>query len=252
MEVWSHRLRVGPIDFGNSLASLRMLRQMEVAGVEADISFSRDKEIIIYHPGDMKPDLTTLTWQEIIATRFPMIRLGDLLEFLLIKSGMKCCLDIKQNSKELVKKTVELITWYGVEDQIYLTVFQKRIPVLGLESGRELLEYAKKICPKIKTHIIATWPNNLPKLARTYDPDMISLGWLNEPCLIRLASLTIYQLLALTVDLKSQMEEVQRMGVKVLAGIVNKPDDMTYFADLGVDGIMTDRLCEALKLFQNI
>lgn len=104
MEIWAHRLRISPIDFGNSLAGLRMLRQMRVAGVEADISFSRDKEIIIYHPGAMKPDLTTLSWQEIISIKFSIISLEDLLEFMRVKPGMKCCLDLKQNSKELVKK----------------------------------------------------------------------------------------------------------------------------------------------------
>lgn len=250
MEIWAHRLRVSPIDFGNSLAGLRMLKQMRVDGVEADISFSKDKEIIIYHPGTLSPDLITLTSQEIVSTKLPIMTLRNLLEFMKAKPGLKCCLDIKQNSKALVKKTVDLMTYYELENKIYLTAFQKRMPILGIESGLELLDYAKEICPKIQTHIIATWPTDLPFLARVSRPDIISLGWLNEPCLIRLTSLTIYQLLALTVDLKGQIEEVQRMGVKVLAGIVNRPDDMTHFADLGVDGIMTDRPYEALRFFQ--
>lgn len=252
MEIWAHRLRPTPFDFGNSLAGLRMLKQMGIGGVEADISFTTDKEIIIYHPGAMKPDLTTLTWQEITSIRFPVMNLTDLLEFMITdKPGMKCCLDIKQNSKELVKKTVELITLHGLEDEIYLTAFQKRIPALGLESGKELLEYAKEICPEIQTHIIAIWPNNLTKLARKHRPDMISLGWLLEPLPVKLISKTVFQLMTLTVDLKSQIEDVKEMketGIKVLGGIVNDPDDMTYFAELGVDGIMTDNPNLALEL----
>lgn len=252
MEIWAHRLRIGTIDFGNSLAGLRMLRQIGVAGVEADVSFSKDKEIIIYHPGALSPDLTTLTWQEIISTRFPIITLNDLLEFMVIKPGMKCCLDIKQNSKELVKKTVESVTWHGLEDDIYLTAFQKRIPILGLESGKELLEYAKEICPEIKTHIIATWPNNLPKLAKTYRPDLISLGWLKEPFVIKVISRSLFEVVSITTDLKTQIEEVLEMGVKVLGGVVNNVDDMNYFSELGVNGIMTDNPYQAMKFFQKI
>jgi len=188
MEIWSHRSRVNLIDFGNSLAGLRMLRQMRVDGVEADVSFSKDKEIIIYHPGSIKPDLVTRTWQEIIATKLPIINLTDLLEFMISKPGMKCCLDIKQNSKELVKKVMELVTFYDLEDQIYLTAFQKRISFLQIESDKMLLEYAKEINPDIQTHIIATWPVNLPQLVKIYRPNMISIGWLKEPFIIKVIS----------------------------------------------------------------
>lgn len=250
MEIWAHRLKVDPIDFGNSLTGLRMLRQMGVDGVEADISFSKDKEIIIYHPGALKPDLISLTWQEIVSTRFPVITLQDLLEFMITKPRMKCCLDIKQNSKALVKKAVETITWHGLEDEIYLTAFQKRIPVLGLESGRELLEYAKEIYPEIQTHIIATWPNNLPWLIKTYRPNIVSLGWLPQPFTVNLISKAVYQFMTLTIDLRSQVKEIRDLGVKVLGGIVNDPEDMTYFEDLGIDGIMTDSPYQAMQFFK--
>lgn len=145
---------------------------------------------------------------------------------------------------------MELVTLSGLESEIYLTAFQKRMPVLGLESGRELLEYAKEIFPEIKTHMIVAWPNNLPRLVKAYRPDIISLGWLTEPFTIKLMSKALYQFMTLTVDLKSQIKDVREMDVKVLGGIVNNPDDMTYFEDLGVDGIMTDNPYEALKLFQ--
>jgi hypothetical protein len=120
--------------------------------------------------------------------------------------------------------------------------------MLGIESSPELLEYAKEVCPEIKTHIIAIWPSNLSLLAKMYKPDIISFGWLTEPLATKLMSRTIFQVVTLAVDLRSQIEDTRGMGIKVIGGIVNNPDDMVYFANLEVGGIMTDNPFMAIKL----
>ncbi len=217
-----------------------MAQCLGVTGIEADISFSLDKEIIIYHPGTTEPDYTKLTWKEIQTTKFPIVRLSDLFVFLKNSPQLQCCLDIKQNSKELVRKTIVAIIGFGLEERVYLTAFQKRIPQLDMESDASLLTYAKWICPGIKTHIIVSWPFNLVGIAEKYQPDAISFGWLQEPWWLWLISRPFFKTVSLFVNLKKQVREMKKRDIKIGAGIINKPKDMLYFANLGVDGIVTD------------
>jgi len=250
VEIWAHRGRSQPTDFGNTLSDFKMAQCLGVTGIETDISFSLDKEVIIYHPGTTEQDYTKLTWKEIQATGFPIVRLSDLFVFLKNNPRLQCCLDIKENSKELVRKVVVAIIGADLEERVHLTAFQKRIPRLKMESDVSLLIYAKWICPGIKTHIITPWPINLVGIAERYRPDAISFGWLQEPWWLRLIGQPFFKGISLAVNLKKQVREARkiRKGMKIWAGVVNEPKDMLYFIGLGIDGIVTDnpRLLKAL------
>ncbi|MDP3696901.1 MAG: glycerophosphodiester phosphodiesterase [Candidatus Taylorbacteria bacterium] len=242
MEILAHRGRVSPDKLGNTRSDFISCHLLGVDWVEADACLTADGEVIIYHPGSTRPDLSKMTWPEIERSILNVLDLNNFLTLLKAFRGIRCCLDIKQNSEELLRKLVETIIRMGMEDIVYLTAFQQkiRIPFISIESNANLLLRAKRIDSRIKTHLIANWPINLPKLAEQRHPDMISFGWLQEPIPIRVVSRNLFKLLVITRYFHDDIKKVKDMGIKVLGGIVNDVDSMRYLADLGVEGIMTD------------
>ena len=237
MEIWSHRGRTSSDELGNSFRNFMTAYYSGVAGIETDISLTADKKIIIYHPGSTRPDLALMNWRDIKNSIFNNVAdLNAFLNLLSGLSGIKCCLDIKQNSEELVEEAVKSVLRKKLKDRIYFTAFQKKISRLGIESDGQLLLLTKEICPTAKTHLIAIWPSNLLELAEKYNPDMISFGWLQEPRLNKLVSKTLFKIIAKKTNLAEQIKEIKNRGIKTLAGIFNDPKDVLYFSDLGVDG----------------
>ncbi|MBI2065162.1 MAG: glycerophosphodiester phosphodiesterase [Candidatus Yanofskybacteria bacterium] len=241
MEVWSHRGRTSQKQLGNSYTGFLSLNNMEITGIETDICLTKDREVIIYHPKSVTPDPKLLTLEEIRYSIFDIMDL-DLFLLYLKYSQVCCCLDIKQNSNHLVEMAVEAIVRHGLQDRVYLTAFQKSMdcPPFNIESDGQLLILAKRICPEIKTHVIVAWPYDLLKIADKYQPNAISIGWLLEPPVVGLMSRTIFKTLSSVVNLSEQIEKIKLRGIRVLAGVFNNPEDMLYFASMGVDGIMTD------------
>jgi len=214
MEVWAHR--------SNNILSWRRAYTMG-ANIEVDISLSPGGQIITYHPG------TNLAYET----------LDDLLKFIYRSPGLICFLDIKQNSKRLVALAIQKISEYDLEERIYLTAFQIRLasPPFNMEVGGDSLIFAKKICPAIKTHVIAAFPFNLPRIVRKYNPDAISFGWLSDN---QISQWFFKILVRPFFNFKRQVKKLKGANVLVLGGILNTAEEMLYFADMGVDGIMTD------------
>src|SRR3989344_2296890 len=122
MEVWAHRGRTSAKQAGNSRLNLLYASHLGVTGLEADICFTRDRQIIIYHPGSTTPDLSQMLSKDIMNSVPNNIMYLD--EFLLLFKDLrdiKCCLDVKQNSIHLVSKAVDAITKHNLQDRIYLT-----------------------------------------------------------------------------------------------------------------------------------
>jgi len=239
MEIWSHRGRKYPFEIGNCLSGFYSLKDLGITGFETDICYTANGEIIIYHPKSTKPDLSCLHSEDIKNSFFNVAGFDDLLDFL-EESDLDCCLEIKQYEPMLLREAVTKISLRNLEHRIYITAFQKRLPIFGIESDGTLLLLAKKLNPKIKTQLIVTWPMNLVKIAEKYNPDVLSIGWLQEPALIRHLSRGILKSLSMLNNLNEQIDILHNRKIRVWAGIFNNPDDMIYFSKLGVDGIMTD------------
>lgn len=242
MEVWAHRGRTSPTELGNSSKNFISCYSLGVTGIETDVSLTADGRMIIYHPGSTYPNLTKMNWHDIDWSIFDVMTLSQFLNSLRAYKKLSCCLEIKSDSKKLIEQIVGDIEYRGLEERVFITAFQKKInlPFISTESDGESLLYAKKLNNKIKTHLIANWPSNLPKIAEQYSPDMISFGWLQEPRAVRLISGSIFTILVKTRNFREDIKKVKAMGIKVIGGIVNDARSMDYLIDLGVDGIMTD------------
>ncbi len=242
MEIWSHRGRASPCEFGNSTRSFISALNMNITGIETDICFTPDNKIVVYHPRSTKPDLAEMRWKDISNSIFKIPTLDEFLDLFGLYPDKKCCLHIQQDSKALISMAIDRIAHYKLQSRVYITAFQARVPLppFRMETNCETLLYAKQTCPEIKTHMMAVWPFNLPRLADKYQPDAISFGWLQEPAIVRMASKSLFKTIATISDIKRQVETVKDMGIKVWGGICNEPEEMLYFIDLGVDGIVTD------------
>lgn len=229
ISIWSHQGKVVPLSPGNRLADFEDAVDECANGVEADISFVKE-EIFIYHPGQI----------------FTGLRLDKFLEFLKKHPHLECFLDIKQNDFRLVEMAIKSVVNNRLQDRVYFTFFQVRLPWMGLETSGKLLLRAKLSEPRIKTHLIATFPFSLPRLVQKYQPDFISFGWLED----WFSKFFFKRIIVPFFDLPNQIRETREMGVRVLAGIFNREEDIRYFAEMGVDAIMTEDIEMAFKALE--
>lgn len=232
--IWSHQGKVVPLSPGNRLADFEDAVEECADGVEADISFVKvggQEEIFIYHPGQ----------------RFPALRLSEFVEFLKRHPRLECFLDIKQNDFRLAEAVAKTVVNHHLEKRVFLTFCQTRISWLDLETSAGMLSRIKKTEPKIRTHLLVTFPFSLPRLVEKYQPDVISLGWLEES---PLSKLFFKWVIIPFFDLPGQIRETQKMGARVLAGIFNKEEDIRYFAGMGVDAVMTEHIDIAFKALE--
>lgn len=251
MEIWAHRGLVmdsytnGRRHQGNTRFDFQRAYDCGVHGIETDVLLNKNGDIIVFHPGTLIPDPIGLSWLEAKKKHPDLLPLGHLLSFLESRPDLKCCLELKQNSVKLAMEVARRVIYFRVQNQIFITAFQKRKPMLGLETDGELLVDIKKAYPGIKTHLISAFPFNLPLVAEKYRPDMISFGWLDDSIISKL-----FFNLAIKpwVDLERDIKILREKGIKVLGGITNDPNAMLYFSRLGVDAIMTENAITAFAL----
>lgn len=247
MEIWAHRGRSEINELGNSFKNFITSYRLGISGIETDVCLTSDQKAIIYHPGDTKPDLTRLTWPVINNSIFDVMDLDSFLDLVATLDDLRFCLDIKQDLTCLVETVVTAVINRGLQNRVYLTAFQCKMAGFGLDTDVETLLLAKRLNPKIKTHMIAVWPFNIVKLAKKYSPDAISIGWLQDSVISKM----LFRLTAPSEDnLIRQVMEVQKMGIKVWAGIFNEEIDLIYFIKSGVDGIFTDNPKELKRLLK--
>ena len=227
------------MESGNTLQSFMLAQRLGVTGIEIDIYLDYFGDIIVCHPGD----------DEKYAIKFE-----DLLDFMETFKDMICLADFKQNSTELVEIAGQMISERNLEERFYMTAFQQKIDTFTMESDGQLLLYSKRKFPDIKTHVMAVWPFNLAHTVRKYQVDAISFGWLQEPEWIRLIGKCLFKSISNVTNFKNQIKKAKtarEAPVKIWAGVFNDPNDILYFYNIGVDGIVTDSPEMAMKLAEN-
>lgn len=243
MKIWAHRGRLIPNLRGNTLADFQGVYKLGVHGIETDVCFTTpdetgSQEPIIYHPDPKNRG----------NPKVKILCLDNFLAFLKARPTLFCFLEPKENNEKLTDIIVQKITEYSLENRAYLTICQLRIPFLELEASPKLLLRARVQNPKIKIHLIATFPFSLPALVRKYNPSIISIGWLPDS---KLSVWFFKTFLVKMVNLKQQIIQVQSMGIEIFGGIVNDRKDFEYLASLGVNGIMTDDSIAAMEFVKD-
>lgn len=236
-EIYAHR---GGFPL-NCLSAFCFAGSIGVDGIETDVCLTSDGEPIIYHPGTLKPpEPTTLTWKQVLKQNGDVSHLEDLLEVLSVYPKLKCLLDIKISSKQLIEKIVPQIGIDEFRQRIFLTAPKKQSRLAGFHVDATILEYAQGLDNSLKIHIIETLPFDMAETVRKYRVDMLSFGWLNDS----LASQVLFGLIFKTGfrNASREVQNAQNEGSKVMAGIANTVDEIKDLINLcpSLDAIMTD------------
>lgn len=245
-EVFAHR---GGKFHQNHMSSFRFAGDSGVDGIEVDICLTSDGEPIIYHPSTLKfLEPTSMTWKQLKSWDYRIPHLNDLLENLSFYWKMKCLLDIKVDSQDLVKKIVAKIKEKEFRERIFLTAPKKKSRLVGFCVDANLLEYARELDNQIKIHVIDTLPLNIARTVKKFRADMVSFGWLNDS----LASQVMFSLIFKSglKDASKEVKKAQNEGAKVMAGIANTAEEIRGLLTLcpSLDAIMTDNIDLALSV----
>lgn len=236
----------------NSLRAFEESYAIGANGIETDICFSKDGEPIICHfPSCLNPAPSEMKWKEIRKYYNFIPHFNDLIEYLIRRPSLECLLDLKLNSDKLVEIICDNLESMDVRKRIFLTASKTSITVADLYSNAKLLAYAKKISrQKIKTHIIEIWPTHMLQTIERFHPDMISFGWLNDFWLSKLFFNLVFRtkIVSPLVVLSKEVSKIQDTGTLILGGIANKPQDIIFLANSGVDGIITDYPALAVEI----
>lgn len=244
-------------DFSHKKISPNSLRAFEESyaiganGIETDICFSGDGEPIICHPGLLNPDPSKMKWKDIRKSYYHILHFNDLIEYLIRRPSIICLLDLKINSDKLVETICDSLEGMDLRDRIFLTASKTSIRIADLYSDAKLLAYAKRISRQhLKTHIIEIWPTHMPQTIERFHPDMISFGWLNDfwPSKMLFNLVFRTKIIGPLIDLPKRVRMIQSTNTLILGGIANKPKDIIFLANSGVDGIITDNPALAVEI----
>mgnify|MGYP001559452385 FL=1 len=233
----------------NHMSTFHFAGTLGVDGIETDICLTSDGEPIIYHPGTLKPpEPTSMTWKQLLRQDYRVSHLDAFLGYLSIFRRLKCLLDIKIYSRDLVQKIVAKTSDKEFRERIFLTAPKKKSRTVDFHVDAGLLEYARELDNRVKIHIIDTLPLNMAGTVKKYRTDMISFGWLNDS----LASRVLFRLIFKS-GLKNASREVkkaQNEGAKVMAGIANTAEEVRELLTLfpTIDAIITDNPAMALSM----
>lgn len=237
-EVYAHR---GGKLLPNHISTFRYAGSIGVDGVEADVCLTSDGEPIIYHPGTLKqPEPMSMTWKQLAGWNYKVAHLDELLDVLSVYPNLKCLLDIKIDSPDLVQKIVPRLATGNLKERIFLTAPKKKSFFADFVVDADILEYAKALDGQVKIHVIDTMPLNMAGTVKRHKADMISFGWLNDS----VASQVLFGLIFKSGLKKAGLEvaKAQKEGARVMAGIANTPKEISELLVLfpSIDAVMTD------------
>ena len=231
----------------NTLPAYRLAMEQGADGIECDVTFSRDKVIVMSHDASLKRaagvdrPVEELEFSELRKLDFscgrkgfrntPIPTLAETLET--IQPGKLVFIDFKKYDEELLLAVRDQLAASGIPaEQVRIMAFQKRI----LTRSRELMPQYKIVwnvtvkekdgagkvnLKKVNTGVEGVRQKVLEEL-QTFHPDAINI----------LADQKI-------VD-ASFVRQLKDTGLYVMVWVVNKPEIARHFAGLGVDAFVTD------------
>ena len=227
-QIFAHRGASGHVP-QSTLEAFELAHKMGAEGIELDVRFSADGEVIVTHEVKLEKlteatgniaDLTLAELKELDfgykfyngeKKGFKIPTLDEVFE--LVKPlGMTVNVEIKLSSHELVEKTVDIVKRHGMEEKVIYSSF-----------NHYNLKWVKEAHPDAFIAPLHHW--NLLN-AWNY---CIDIG----------AFATHPELIILKED-KEYVKNCHDKGIRVHSWTANTPENIQFLLDCGVDVIMTD------------
>ncbi len=255
IKIYTHR--GGPVACppGNTIKSFATTIKMGADGFECDLRMTKDRQPIICHQDHLRdflrPDCllkpSELSWREIRKLVPEIPHLNELMSFLRYNKTV-AFIELKENTEEIVDAVIKGMRRFEVPfDRVVLLASFVPTP-LDIKSSRKQLIYAKSIEPRIQTSVMALFPIWLRWVAKKSQADSISFGWLDGIKWSR----TVFMAFVKIGKLSKNIKRLQKTGVEVIGGTINKKEDIKWMIVQGVDSIFTDDIKVAQEAIKEI
>lgn len=216
----------------NTLTAFRNAVDLGYTHIETDVHLTRDGRLVAFH--DERLDRVTdrtglirdLSWEQITQARFPGGETVPLLtEVLDVLPGVRLNLDLK--SPGTAAALWELIRLRGLHDRV----------CVGSFSQREIIEFRRlargtvtTAAARVGTAMLRFGPRWLSQVVRT------------PADVFQVPTTTVIRGRTVTVVTKRFVDIAHAVGKQVHVWTVDDRDEMNRLLDLGVDGLVSDRI----------
>lgn len=227
----------------NSMAAFEAMRQLGVRHIETDVHVTKDGKVVVHHDSsvdrtyDGSGTISDLTWAEIQDLRNDAGEVMPLLEEVL-ETQTDLWFNIDAKSDAVVDPLLQVLDAHNAFDRVMLASF----------SEKRLRKIRRKARGRVSTSLGMSAVARLLAAAKTAtDPG----NWRIPTARVGVRAVQVphYQGPVRVVDPRF-IAAAHTLGLAVHVWTVNDPNEMLELAELGVDGIITDRPTLAKELFQ--
>ena len=242
--VISHRAR-GTGEIPNSIASFEKAISLGASGIETDVRITGDKNAVVSHdsslvlPSGRMLAIAESSIKEVLEGDLPNgkpLTLDELFEFI-SQTNCPFFIETKVASSELVEqiaaKTKEGNLW-------------DRVNIIGFSGVIGPALTAQQVYPKLRVIPFV----NIPLLSYIRHPQKsygVFIGWLDD----KRGSQAFFRVLISPERLAKLKAHYEKLGFKVMAGVVNRPDGLLYFKQAGIRDIVTDEIATAKRIMSS-
>ncbi len=255
IKIYTHR--GGPVECppGNTIKAFAQTIKLGADGFECDLRMTRDRQPIICHQDHLRDFLgkdcllkpSEMSFAEIRKLAPEIPHLNELMSFLRYNKTI-AFIELKENTKEIVNVVIEGMKIFDVPfDRVVLLASYRPTP-LDIKSSKDQLIYAKSIEPRIQTSVMALFPVRLKSCAKKSQANSISFGWLDGVK----GSRALFMAFVKIGNLSKNIKRLQKMGIEVIGGTINKKEDIKWMMAQGVDSIFTDDIEVAQEAIKEI
>lgn len=176
MKLIAHRGKLSKTDVGNSKQSmLNALSKSYISGIECDVRLTKDLEVVVLHDPiiDFVSDgigiVKYMTLKELKQYQFgkeSILTLEELLKA--IHSEKMICIELKEDSIELVKKVISIVERYSDLNIIIISFWYSN------------LKYLKKIKPTIKVGLLIGYSLNNNRIYNHFDYNFFTYHYIEQ------------------------------------------------------------------------
>jgi len=206
----------------NSIAAFEKALKMGAEGIECDARLTFDNQVVISHDKVSKIEKNLLTFKELL--------------LFVKKTKASFFIELKNSSPILSEKITEEIKKENLWDRVHLIGFSIMI--------NSALKLQNKY-PRLRVMPFITIPvfSFVKMPSKSYG---LFLGWIDE----WYGSRFVFRNLLKPSLLSKLRRRYEKNGFKVMAGVINRKEDLFYFKDAGIKDIVTDKIALAKRIFR--